>query len=43
MFVENPKESEFSQGFQFLSPQPASRFKRWLASMINGVLYGLCQ
>ncbi|OOF62393.1 RDD family protein [Rodentibacter pneumotropicus] len=38
MFVENPKESEFSQGFQFLSPQPASRFKRWLASMINGVL-----
>ncbi|QIA76067.1 RDD family protein [Rodentibacter caecimuris] len=34
MLVENPKNTEF----QFLSTTPASRFKRWLASMINGAI-----
>ncbi|OOF51023.1 hypothetical protein BKK54_04855 [Rodentibacter genomosp. 1] len=43
MLVENPKDqkvqdAEFSSFFQTSQPVLASRFKRWLASMINGVI-----
>lgn len=38
MFVENQNDAEFSSTFQSLPPAPASRFKRWIASVINGVI-----
>ncbi|OOF42096.1 hypothetical protein BKK51_02720 [Rodentibacter trehalosifermentans] len=43
MLVENPKDkkmqdAEFSSYSQAAQPVLASRFKRWLASLINGVL-----
>ncbi|MBF0752373.1 MULTISPECIES: RDD family protein [unclassified Pasteurella] len=43
MLVENPKDqkvqdAEFSSFSQTSQPVLASRFKRWLASMINGVI-----
>ncbi|BFU59752.1 MULTISPECIES: RDD family protein [Rodentibacter] len=38
MLVEDPKNNEFSSSFQSLYLVPASRFKRWLASIINGIV-----
>ena len=36
MIIENQKDAEFSSAFKPSQPAQASRFKRWLASMING-------
>ena len=36
MIIENQKDAEFSSTFKPSQPAQASRFKRWLASMING-------
>ena len=38
MSIENQKDAEFSSAFQPSQPTQASRFKRWLASMINGLV-----
>ncbi|HHV6870522.1 RDD family protein [Haemophilus influenzae] len=38
MIIENQKDAEFSSAFQPSQPTQASRFKRWLASMINGLV-----
>ena len=38
MIIENQKDAEFSSAFQPSQPAQASRFKRWLASMINGLV-----
>lgn len=38
MIIENQKVAEFSSAFQPSKPTQASRFKRWLASMINGLV-----
>ena len=38
MIIENQKDAEFSSTFQPSQPTQASRFKRWLASMINGLV-----
>ena len=35
MIIENQKDAEFSSAFKPSQPAQASRFKRWLASMIN--------
>ena len=35
MIIENQKDAEFSSAFK---PSQASRFKRWLASIINGLV-----
>ncbi|HHF5576599.1 TPA: RDD family protein [Haemophilus influenzae] len=35
MIIENQKDAEFSSAFKSSQPAQASRFKRWLASMIN--------
>ncbi|HHF3528939.1 TPA: RDD family protein [Haemophilus influenzae] len=37
MIIENQKDAEFSSTFKPSQPVQASRFKRWLASMINGL------
>ena len=36
MIIENQKDAEFSSTFKPSQLAQASRFKRWLASMING-------
>ncbi|HHF6577584.1 TPA: RDD family protein [Haemophilus influenzae] len=41
MIIENQKDAEFSSAFQPSQPTQASRFKRWLASMINGLVLSL--
>ena len=38
MIIENQKDTEFSSAFKPSQPAQASRFKRWLASMINGLV-----
>ena len=38
MIIENQKDAEFSSAFQPSQPTQASRFKRWLASIINGLV-----
>lgn len=38
MIIENQKDAEFSSAFKPSQPAQASRFKRWLASMINGLM-----
>ena len=38
MIIENQKDAEFSSAFKPSQPAQASRFKRWLASMINGLV-----
>ena len=41
MIVENQKDAEFSSTFrapQSSQPAQASRFKRWLASVISGIV-----
>ena len=38
MIIENQKDAEFSSTFKPSQPVQASRFKRWLASMINGLV-----
>ena len=38
MIIENQKDAEFSSAFKSSQPAQASRFKRWLASMINGLV-----
>ena len=38
MIIENQKDAEFSSAFKPFQPAQASRFKRWLASMINGLV-----
>lgn len=41
MIIENQKDAEFSSTFrapQSSQPAQASRFKRWLASVINGIV-----
>ena len=38
MIIENQKDAEFSSAFKPSQPDQASRFKRWLASMINGLV-----
>ncbi|AGV11852.1 hypothetical protein HifGL_001035 [Haemophilus influenzae KR494] len=38
MIIENQKDAEFSSAFQPSQPAQASSFKRWLASMINGLV-----
>lgn len=38
MIIENQKDAEFSSAFQPSQSTQASRFKRWLASMINGLV-----
>ena len=38
MIIENQKDAEFSSVFKPSQPAQASRFKRWLASMINGLV-----
>ena len=38
MIIENQKDAEFSSAFKPSQPAQASRFKRWLASMINGIV-----
>ena len=38
MIIENQKDAEFSSAFKPSHPAQASRFKRWLASMINGLV-----
>lgn len=38
MANEQFNDADFSSVFQTLAPLPASRFKRWLASVINGVI-----
>ncbi len=39
MIIENQKDAEFSSAFKPSQPVQASRFKRWLASMINGFVF----
>lgn len=41
MIIENQKDAEFSSAFQPSQPTQASRFKRWLASIINGLVLSL--
>lgn len=41
MIIENQKDAEFSSAFQPSKPVQASRFKRWLASIINGLVLSL--
>ena len=38
MIIENQKDAEFSSAFKPSQPAQASRFKRWLASIINGLV-----
>ena len=38
MIIENQKDAEFSSAFKPSQPAQASSFKRWLASMINGLV-----
>ena len=38
MIIENQKDAEFSSAFKPSQPAQVSRFKRWLASMINGLV-----
>ena len=38
MIIENQKDAEFSSAFKPSQSAQASRFKRWLASMINGLV-----
>ena len=38
MIIENQKDAEFSSAFKPSQHAQASRFKRWLASMINGLV-----
>ena len=38
MIIENQKDAEFFSAFKPSQPAQASRFKRWLASMINGLV-----
>ncbi|QEQ61267.1 RDD family protein [Haemophilus influenzae biotype aegyptius] len=38
MIIENQKDAEFSSTFKPSQLAQASRFKRWLASMINGLV-----
>ena len=38
MIIENQKDAEFSSAFKPSQPAQASCFKRWLASMINGLV-----
>ena len=38
MIIENQKDAKFSSVFKPSQPAQASRFKRWLASMINGLV-----
>ena len=38
MIIENQKDAEFSSAFKLSQPAQARRFKRWLASMINGLV-----
>ena len=38
MIIENQKDAEFSSAFKPSQPAQARRFKRWLASMINGLV-----
>ncbi|MDU7945312.1 MAG: RDD family protein [Haemophilus parainfluenzae] len=38
MIIENQKDAEFLSAFKPSQPAQASRFKRWLASMINGLV-----
>lgn len=37
--IENQKDAEFSSAFKPSQPAQASRFKRWLASIINGLVF----
>ncbi|WP_192879122.1 RDD family protein [Haemophilus haemolyticus] len=39
MMIENQKDAEFSSAFKPSQPAQASRFKRWLASIINGLVF----
>ena len=39
MIIENQKDAEFSSAFKPSQPAQASRFKRWLASIINGLVF----
>ncbi|SPX40674.1 Uncharacterised protein [Haemophilus influenzae] len=39
MIIENQKDAEFSSTFKPSQPVQASRFKRWLASIINGLVF----
>lgn len=39
MMIENQKDAEFSSAFKPSQPAQASRFKRWLASIINGFVF----
>ena len=39
MIIENQKDAEFSSTFKPSQPAQASRFKRWLASIINGFVF----
>ncbi|HHF5303814.1 TPA: RDD family protein [Haemophilus influenzae] len=41
MIIENQKDAEFSSAFQPSQSTQASRFKRWLASIINGLVLSL--
>ena len=38
MIIANQKDAEFSSAFKPSQPAQASRFKRWLASIINGLV-----
>ena len=38
MIIENQKDAEFSSAFKPSQHAQASRFKRWLASIINGLV-----
>ena len=39
MIIENQKDAEFSSAFKPSQHAQASRFKRWLASIINGLVF----
>ena len=39
MIIENQKDAEFSSAFKPSQHAQASRFKRWLASIINGFVF----
>ncbi|HHF6037258.1 TPA: RDD family protein [Haemophilus influenzae] len=39
MIIENQKDAEFFSAFKSSQPAQASRFKRWLASIINGLVF----